>query len=101
VAPSLLEGYPGLVAAPVRINDAGVVRLLRVGDRVDLVATPPDGGPATVVVARAPVVALPRPSPQDDGLVGGALVVVGVGAETALVLAEAAVASVVSVLLTR
>ena len=99
VAPALLEGYPGLVGAPVRITDAGVARLLQVGDRVDLVATPPDGGRASVVVARAPVIAVPRPGRHDDQMTGGALVVVGVGAATALALAEAAVTSVVSVVL--
>src|SRR6476469_1628196 len=36
VTSSLLTGHPGLVAVPVRIGDPGVVRLLRVGDRVDL-----------------------------------------------------------------
>ena len=40
VAPGLLDGYPGLVAAPVRVADPAVVRLLGVGDRVDLVAVP-------------------------------------------------------------
>src|SRR3954470_4062711 len=37
----LLSGHPDLVAVPVRIGDPGVVRLLRVGDRVDLVAADP------------------------------------------------------------
>jgi hypothetical protein len=33
VAPSLLEGYPGRVALPVRIADAAAVGLIRSGDR--------------------------------------------------------------------
>ena len=48
VAEGLLAGYPSLVAAPVRIADAGAVRLLRVGDRVDVVATDPANGRAEV-----------------------------------------------------
>lgn len=35
----LLAGHPGLAAVPVRITDPQVAGLLRVGDRVDLVAT--------------------------------------------------------------
>lgn len=39
VGPALLAGYgPDTVAAPVRVADAGVVRLLRPGDRVDVLA---------------------------------------------------------------
>jgi hypothetical protein len=45
-------------------------------------------------------VAVPGQSP-DDGLVGGALVVVAVPPAAALALAEAAVRSVLSVVLTR
>lgn len=100
VAPGLLDGYPGLVAAPVRVADPASVRLLAVGDRVDLLAVSPDGGAAEVVAEGAPVVAVPGAT-TDDGLVGGALVVVAVPEPDALVLAEAAVRSVLSVVLKR
>ena len=100
VAPGLLEGYPGLVAAPVRVADPGAVRLLAVGDRVDLVAVRPDGGAASVVAPAAAVVAVPRQEP-DDGLVGGALVVVAVPEDQALALAEAAIGAVLTVVLNR
>ena len=43
VAPGLLRGYPGTTAVPLRITDAAVVDLLRVGDRVSLVVADPDG----------------------------------------------------------
>src|SRR5512141_1988757 len=49
---SLLRGYPGLVAAPVRIGDPAAVRLLRVGDRVDLLAADPQGETSARVVGR-------------------------------------------------
>ncbi|MDX6325961.1 MAG: hypothetical protein QOK15_2315 [Nocardioidaceae bacterium] len=107
VAPGLLDGYPGRVAAPVRVADADAVALLRVGDRVDLVAASPEGGDATVVVAGAPVVALPDPSSSAGGLAGGGvldgggLVVVAVTTSEALALAQAAVTAVLAVILER
>jgi Flp pilus assembly protein CpaB len=101
VAPGLLDGYPGLVAAPVRVADAAVVGLLEVGDRVDLVATNPEDAAARVVVRAAPVVALPAPGPQDTGPLTGRLLVVAVDAESALDLAGASVRSVLSVLLSH
>ncbi|WP_026402303.1 SAF domain-containing protein [Actinomadura rifamycini] len=40
----LLRGHgPGKVAAPVRIADADTVRLVRPGDRIDVLAAPPEG----------------------------------------------------------
>ncbi|HSV39533.1 MAG TPA: SAF domain-containing protein, partial [Nocardioidaceae bacterium] len=59
VRASVLDGYPGLVAAPVRVGDADVVSLLRVGDRIDLVAADPQGLRASVVAEGVPVLALP------------------------------------------
>ncbi len=43
VGGSLLDGYPGRVAAPVRVADPGAVALLRVGDLVDVNAADPQG----------------------------------------------------------
>jgi hypothetical protein len=55
----LLEGYGrDTVAAPVRIADTATVKLLRVGDRVDVLAVRPPT--STLVAASVPVVALPR-----------------------------------------
>jgi Flp pilus assembly protein CpaB len=103
VAASLLQGYPGLVAVPVRIGDPGAVRLLHVGDRVDLLAADPQGGSSAQVVGRdVPVVAIPRASDGSPGLTnGGALVVVGVPDGTAGAVAQAGVSSFLSVVLTR
>ena len=103
VSASLLAGYPGLVAVPVRIGDPGAVRLLRVGDRVDLLAADPQGkSSARVVGTHVPVLSIPRGGDDDPGQTnGGALVVVGVPDTTAPDLAQAAVTSFLSVVLTR
>lgn len=100
VSGSLLDGYPGLVAAPVRIGDAGAVSLLRVGDRVDVVAADPQGrADAGVVAAAAPVVALPRTT--ETALASGGLVVLAVSEDTATALASASVNRYLSVVVTH
>jgi Flp pilus assembly protein CpaB len=114
VAPGLLGGYPGRVAVPVRIGDAAAVRLLRVGDRVDLLAADPRGARAAAVLARdAPVLAIPSDGPDSRGGAGigagvdaagattGALVLLALPDDTAAVAAQAAVTAFLSVVLTR
>ena len=103
VAPGLLTGYPGRVAAPVRIGDADTVRLLRVGDRITLIAADPQGEVAPVEVAAAvPVIAIPRTrSGSSSGLTGGALVVVAVPPDTAREIAGHAVASFLTAVVVR
>jgi Flp pilus assembly protein CpaB len=79
VGRQLLEGYPGLVAVPVRVPDAGAAALLKVGDRVDLLATDPTGtAPAQVVASAVQVVAIPAPDEGTSGVgaVTGRLIVV-------------------------
>ncbi|WP_242432526.1 RcpC/CpaB family pilus assembly protein [Streptomyces sp. Root1310] len=88
------------VTAPVRIADAATVRLLRPGDRVDVIAAEPTtlggmhgaGGDAHVVARGALVTKVPEPlnsdtaaGPADDG----ALVVLSVPRSTAARLAGA------------
>ncbi|KOX29074.1 hypothetical protein ADL06_12965 [Streptomyces sp. NRRL F-6491] len=84
-----------LVSAPVRIADAATVRLLRPGDRVDVIAAPhaPPGGDggARVVASGARVAEVPRA--DGDGPDGGALVVLSVPRATAATLAGAGVTS--------
>jgi Flp pilus assembly protein CpaB len=103
VAPDLLDGYPGRVAAPVRIGDADTVRLLRVGDRISLIAADPQGEVAPVEVAAAvPVIAIPRSrSGSSSDLTVGALVVVAVLPDTARDLAGHAVASFLTAVIVR
>lgn len=62
----------GRVAVPVRLPDAGAVGLLGVGDRVDVVATDPQGGTSVTVAAGVPVLALPG-SETDAGESAGPL----------------------------
>jgi Flp pilus assembly protein CpaB len=102
VTRSLLAGYPGLVAVPVRIGDPGAVRLLRVGDRVDLLAADPQGEASARVVGRdVPVLAIPRAGSESPGLTTGALVVLGIPDGGAGTVAQASVTSFLSVVLTR
>ena len=101
VTGTLLDGYPGTVAAPVRISDAGVVALLQVGDRVDVLAADPRSGRAVALAHRVPVVAVPRAGEEGNALVPGALVVLGVSEETARTLAGASVGSYLSLTLVR
>lgn len=75
-----------LVSAPVRIADGATVRLLRPGDRVDVVAAE-RAGPPRVVAAGARVAEVP---PPEKGLEdGGALVVLSVPRDTARALVGA------------
>jgi Flp pilus assembly protein CpaB len=102
VGPRLLTGYPGLVAVPVRITDPAVVGLMRVGDRITLTATDPQGQAATRTIAEdVPVIALPRAGTTalDTGL-PGRLVVVGVRPEVARDLTAAGVSGYISVIWT-
>ena len=91
-----------MVSAPVRIADAATVRLLRRGDRVDVIAAPnlPTSGESSVgrVVAsgvRVTHVPIARESPSDDG----ALVVLSVSRATAAELAGAGATSRLTVTL--
>ncbi|MFJ3232441.1 hypothetical protein [Streptomyces sp. NPDC086787] len=75
-----------LVTAPVRIADAATVRLLRPGDRVDVIAAedPATGGDARVIATGARVSGLPEPlDPADADARSGALVVLSVPRSTA------------------
>ncbi|MFI9587883.1 RcpC/CpaB family pilus assembly protein [Streptomyces sp. NPDC052236] len=88
------------VSAPVRIADAATVRLLRPGDRVDVIATgnsrTGQGAAARVIASGARVAEVPeaRESAQDGSLRGGgALIVLAVPRATAAALAGAGATS--------
>lgn len=105
VRASILDGYPGLVAVPVRVGDGGVVSLLRVGDRIDLLAADPQGLEAAVVASGVVVLALPR-TDGDEAFSGttstsGRLVIVAVPESTAAEIAQAGVSSYISVVIRR
>lgn len=75
-----------VVTAPVRIADAATVRLLRPGDRVDVIAAedPVTGSDARVIARGARVTRLPEPlDPPGGGAESGALVVLSVPRSTA------------------
>ncbi|MEU9858692.1 hypothetical protein [Streptomyces sp. NPDC047974] len=91
-----------LVSAPVRIADAEAVRLLRAGDRVDVIAAPFANSPlgngdstARVVARAARVAEVPRPGETRSD--GGALIVLSVPRATATALAGAGVTSQLAV----
>ncbi|MFE4055734.1 hypothetical protein ACFXP3_05390 [Streptomyces sp. NPDC059096] len=96
-----------MVSAPVRIADAATVRLLRRGDRVDVIASaaqPPgtagigESGPeARVVVSGARVADVPRVT--EISADGGALIVLSVPRATATALAGASATSRLAVTL--
>jgi Flp pilus assembly protein CpaB len=94
----------GLVVAPLRLADADVVALLKVGDVVDVVAADGEARRAVVVARAVRVVGLPQ-APEDTGIGGsistssGALALVEVDPKTATLLAQAAVSATLSVVL--
>ncbi|MFJ8937097.1 hypothetical protein ACIRL0_15515 [Streptomyces sp. NPDC102365] len=99
VVDSVRERRPvEMVTAPVRIADGATVRLLRPGDRVDVVAAEQSGaGDAQVVARGARVTKVPESS--DSVSEGGALVVLSVPRRTAARLAGAGVTSRLAVTL--
>ena len=91
---------PGLVAYPLRLDDADIVALLRVGDRIDLYgATSTAAESATLLAEGVRVIALPntRASPTNAP---GALVVVAASPDTVARLAQAATNSRLTVAMT-
>jgi pilus assembly protein CpaB len=80
---------PGAVVAPLRLADAEIAGLLRVGDRVDVIAVGSSGGKAEVMARDVLVVGLPQPN-ANGGLAGGdasgPLVLVEVDLDTATAL---------------
>ncbi|MEU1277399.1 RcpC/CpaB family pilus assembly protein [Streptomyces sp. NPDC005805] len=90
-----------LVSAPVRIADAATVRLLRPGDRVDVIAapdSPSEDGPAAEIVA-SDVRVDEVPAPDATAPEAGALVVLSVPRDTAAALAGAGTTSRLAVTL--
>jgi Flp pilus assembly protein CpaB len=84
----LLARHPGTVAAPVRLGDRATVALLRVGDRIDILAADPQGsGPAVLAAQDVPVIAIPPDRDAGAGPSGGGLILVAVPDDTAQVLA--------------
>jgi Flp pilus assembly protein CpaB len=88
-------GDPAAVAAPIRLADAAIARLLHPGDHVDVLAAHADTPlPARTVASAVPVIAVPEPGPDPDE---GALIVIRTDREQAALLARASVDSRLSV----
>lgn len=98
---ALLDAYGDAVAAPVRIADPAAVALLRVGDRIDVLAADPQGSGARVVASDVPVLALPGRAAAGTDLVSGALVVVAAPEDVARDLAAVGATSLLSLTLSR
>jgi pilus assembly protein CpaB len=94
---------PGQVAAPVRLADLAVAALVRTGDRVDVLASPPDAARAETVASGALVLAAGTPDPDAPPGSGtdpaAGLLLVAVDAATAAQLAAAATTSTLTVTL--
>ena len=101
VSPTALQAHPpGTVLATVRITDPAATETVAVGDRVSVIgADLRSVGAATVVARAVPVVALPGEE-SDGGLGHGRPVVLAVDGATALALADAAVGSALSLVVT-
>lgn len=98
-----LAGYPGRSAVAVRIPDPAVAALLTPGQRVDLVASDPQGGrPPDRLVEDAAVLAVPRDDRSGTGgMVTGRLVVFAVPDGLAAELASAGTSRYLTVVWSR
>ncbi|MER5359238.1 hypothetical protein [Streptomyces sp. NPDC002785] len=97
-APERVRRPVPLVSAPVRIADAGTVRLLRPGDRVDVIAAEGTGADARVLAKGARVADVPQATAE--GLAeNGALIVLSVPRGTAASLAGAGISARLAVTL--
>ena len=85
------------VIVPVRLADADVTALLSDGDLVDVVGADEQSGRATVVASRVRVAAVPPAARDPVSSAGGGLILVEVERSVATVLAQASVASQLSV----
>jgi pilus assembly protein CpaB len=95
IGPGLLRGYPGATAVPLRITDADTVGLLRVGDRVSIVAADPEGRQApSDLVDDVPVVAVPTVRQDSSSGTPGRLVVIAVPSSEATDVAARAAAAI-------
>lgn len=95
VSRGLMRGYPGRTAVPLRVTDAAVVELLRVGDRASFVVADPEGRIAPrMLLEDAPVVAIPAARGGLDAGGPGRIVVVAVLRRDASAVAASAATSI-------
>ncbi|KRF12918.1 SAF domain-containing protein [Nocardioides sp. Soil796] len=102
VGAGLLDGYPGMVAVPVRVPDDGAVALLRVGDRIDLLATDQRTGDTERVGDDVAVIALPEEGVRSARIgTSGRLVVVATSTSMSEIVASAAATRYLSATISR
>lgn len=101
VGSGLAQAHPTLTALPVRLPDPGMVGLLRVGDRVDLIATDPESGTAATLALDVLVLAIPAAEETGGSGLTGRLVVLGVRPDVALDVAGATLTRFLSVSYSR
>ncbi len=90
VGPGPVSNDPTRTALPVRLPDAGMATLLTPGDRIDLLATDPQGSGTQVVAADAFVLAVPAgPSGPAGTGESGRIVLVGTDPSEVTTVAEA------------
>jgi pilus assembly protein CpaB len=98
IGPGLTALLPqGQVAAPVRLADLAVAALVRTGDRVDVLAAPPDAERAEVVAAGALVLAAPGPATGPEADPAAGLLLLAVDAATAARVAAASTSATLTV----
>lgn len=98
VGPGLAHAQTGETIVPVRLPDADMAALLRAGDVVDLLATDPGTGAASLVARDVTVLATPTGSPEGAARgPDGALVVVGASATEATEIAGASLTQYLTV----
>lgn len=94
----------GEVIAPLRIDDTELASLIRIGDRVDVLAAEPQGGTAHLIAKQLRVVTIPQPGKESGSFAssqssGEALLLVATSREIAALLAQGAVTAKLSVVL--
>jgi pilus assembly protein CpaB len=87
----------GQVAAPVRLADLAVATLIRAGDRVDVLATPPEAATAEVVAGSTLVLAAPGTGTDGGQDPAGGLLLLAVDPGTAARLAAASTTATLTV----
>ena len=100
VGSELARAHPELTVLPLRLPDAAVVELLRVGDRVDLSAVDPETGEPTELADDVLVLAIPPPGSADSSLTGR-LIVAGIRTDRATIVAAAALREFLTVAYSR
>lgn len=99
VDPALTETLPGVHAVPVRLPDGAIVALLRVGDRIDLLAADPQDGTTEVISRGTRVLALPAAVANDP--LPGRLVLLGLETPEVSVVAGASVTHFLNIAFSR